>query len=241
MLLNTVFQYCKGIFLLIKRHQYAFQWCCDEMGTGQRQYLRYWQPFCFWKMITLLYDLVMFLVSIKCSPEWWEKPEMITHLNLCHHHKTQQLTCQSHRIEDHFVNPRNAIDNDLDSDNQQGKINLSMVNSHNKVVSGIFYSRHIILKLQNNLWLDHHSYRCNFATVPNHSYGHSLISTASGQLAWQFQFWLWVSYGKNTVVYNGGFDFQYVYACQIFFESVVHTENLCWLQLPSWWVIELLQ
>ena len=32
--------------------------------------------------------------------------EMITLLNLCHHHKTQQLTCQSHRIEDHFVNPR---------------------------------------------------------------------------------------------------------------------------------------
>ena len=44
-----------------------------------------------------------------------------------------------------------------------------------------------------------------------------------------------MSYGKNTVVYNGGFDFQYVYACHIFFESVVHTENLRWLQLPSWW------
>ena len=55
---------------------------------------------------------------------------MITHLNLCHHHKTQQLTCQSHRVEDHFVNPQtipvsknrtiwNAIVNDLDSDNDQ--------------------------------------------------------------------------------------------------------------------------
>ena len=38
-----------------------------------------------------------------------------------------------------------------------------------------------------------------------------------------------VTWGKKTVVYNGGFDFQYVYACQIFLESVVHTENLCWL------------
>ena len=76
---------------------------------------------------------------------------------------------------------------------------------------------------------DHHSYRCNFFTVPNHSYGHSPISTASGQLTWQFQFWLWVSWGKNNSVYNEGFDFQFVYAPQIFFESVVNTENL----LPS--------
>ena len=54
---------------------------------------------------------------------------MITHLNLCHYHKTQQLTCQLHRVEDRFVNPRtiplqdrtlrNAIDNDLESDNDQ--------------------------------------------------------------------------------------------------------------------------
>ena len=48
--------------------------------------------------------------------------------------------------------------------------------------------------------------------LTNHSYGHSPISTASGQLAGQFQFWLWVSWGKNNAVYNGGFDFQYVYA-----------------------------
>ena len=38
-----------------------------------------------------------------------------------------------------------------------------------------------------------------------------------------------VTWGKNTVVYNRGFDFQYVYACQIFFESVLHMENLPWL------------
>ena len=31
---------------------------------------------------------------------------MITRLHLCHRHRTQQLTCQVHWVEDHFVNPR---------------------------------------------------------------------------------------------------------------------------------------
>ena len=38
--------------------------------------------------------------------------------------------------------------------------------------------------------------------IITHSDSHSPISTASDQLAWQFHFWLWVSWGKNTVVYN---------------------------------------
>ena len=85
---------------------------------------------------------------------------MITHLNLCHHHKNQQLTCQSHRIDDHFVNPRTiplqpyrmplimtwiVTMTNQTVFQQLGKINLSMVNSHNKVISGMCYSRHIIL------------------------------------------------------------------------------------------------
>ena len=44
------------------------------------------------------------VASIKCSLEQWEKPNRITCLNLCHHHKPQQLTYQLHRLEDHFAN-----------------------------------------------------------------------------------------------------------------------------------------
>ena len=40
------------------------------------------------------------------SREVGEARDDLTRLNLCHHHKTQQLTRQSHRVEDHFVNPR---------------------------------------------------------------------------------------------------------------------------------------
>ena len=101
-----------------------------------------------------------------------------------------------------------------------------MVNSHNKVITGILFKTYTgIAEYQE----DHHSYRCNFATVPNHSDSHYPISTASDQLARQFHFWLWVSWRKNSVVNKEGFDFQYECACQIFFESVVHTENLRWL------------
>ena len=35
-----------------------------------------------------------------------EARDDLTRLNLCQHHKTEQLTCESHRVEDHFVNPR---------------------------------------------------------------------------------------------------------------------------------------
>mgnify|MGYP000214684764 CR=1 FL=1 len=85
---------------------------------------------------------------------------MITHLNLCHHHKYQQLTCQSHRVDDHFVNPRTiplqpygmplimtwiVTMTNQTVFQQLGKINLSMVNSHNKVISGMCYSGHIII------------------------------------------------------------------------------------------------
>ena len=54
-----------------------------------------------------------------------------------------------------------------------------MVNSHNKVISGMLFKTYTGIAEYEE---DHHSYRCNFATVPNHSYGHSPISTASGQL-----------------------------------------------------------
>ena len=72
------------------------------------------------------------------------------------------------------------------------KINLSKVNSHNKVIYGIINT--LISYTGNAEWRnkfreDHHSYKCNFGTVPNvpnHSYSHSPISTAAGQLAWQF-------------------------------------------------------
>ena len=35
-----------------------------------------------------------------------EARDDLTRLNLCQRHKTEQLTCESHRVEDHFVNPR---------------------------------------------------------------------------------------------------------------------------------------
>ena len=52
---------------------------------------------------------------------------MITRLKLCYQHKTQQLTPQSHRVKDQFVNLR------------------TMVNSH----SFIWYFIQDILELQN--------------------------------------------------------------------------------------------
>ena len=54
-----------------------------------------------------------------------------------------------------------------------------MVNSHNKVISGMLFKMYTGIAEYEE---DHHSYRCNFLTVPNHSYDHSPISTASGQL-----------------------------------------------------------
>lgn len=74
----------------------------------------------------------------------------------------------------------------------QEKINLSMVNSHSKVIYGmintlISYTGNA--EWRNKFWEDHHSYKCNFGTVPNvpnHSYSDSPISTTARQLAWQF-------------------------------------------------------
>ena len=53
-------------------------------------------------MITLLYDLMMSSSKV-LSREVGEARDDLTRLNLCHHHKTQQLSRQSHRVEDHSI------------------------------------------------------------------------------------------------------------------------------------------
>ena len=53
---------------------------------------------------------------------------------------------------------------------------LSMMNSHNKVISGMLFKTYTGTAEYEE---DHHSYRCKFFTVPNHTYGHSPISTGS--------------------------------------------------------------
>ena len=47
-----------------------------------------------------------------------------------------------------------------------------MVNSHSKVKSGILFKTHTGIAD----YEEDHSYKCNFSTVPNHSYGHFPIS-----------------------------------------------------------------
>lgn len=75
---------------------------------------------------------------------------------------------------------------------QQGKINLSMVNSHKKIISGIInilISYTGTAEWRNQFRKDHHSYKRNTIHIHSmqyHSYSHSAISTTAGQLAWQF-------------------------------------------------------
>ena len=59
---------------------------------------------------------------------------------------------------------------------------------------------------------DHHSYRCNFFTVINNSYGHSPVSTASGLTISVLVVGVLES-RKTNAVYNEGFDFQYGHIC----------------------------
>ena len=58
-----------------------------------------------------------------------------------------------------------------------------MMSSQNKVISGMLFKTYTGIAEYEE---DHHSYRWNFFTVPNHTCGHSPISTASISRTMQF-------------------------------------------------------
>ena len=77
---------------------------------------------------------------------------MITRLHLCHRHRIQQLTCQVHWVEDHCKSTNNTTPRiepygmplimtwKVKMINKtERKMTFSMVNSHNKVVSGMLF------------------------------------------------------------------------------------------------------